>query len=103
MVTGVLIVCHFSSMLLSRAPNSILKVEHIMDAHVAQASKKLSIEDFSHLLDTLAEGIGGSGLRVDHRERLIRLGKVMPHDAPQGRFDPISKSFHVTDKRSQAR
>lgn len=88
---------HFPSMPLSRASNSILKVEHIMGAHVAQASKKLSVEDFAHLLDILTEGIGGSGLRVGQRERLIRLGKVMLHDAPQGRFDPISKSFRFTD------
>ncbi|KAH0838582.1 hypothetical protein J3R83DRAFT_6903 [Lanmaoa asiatica] len=65
------------------------RVEHTMDAHVTQASKKLSVEDFSHLLDVLADGIGGSGLRVGQRERLIRLGKVMLHDAPQGTLKVI--------------
>lgn len=88
--TGVLMVRHFYFMFLCPS-NSISKVEHVMDAHVAQALKKMSVEDFSHLLDVLAEGIGGSGLRVGQRERLIRLGKVMLHDAPQGRFDPKVK------------
>lgn len=72
-----------------------------MDTHVTQASKKLSVEDFSRLLDVLVEGVGGSGLQAGHRERLIRLGKVILHDAPQGRIEPIS--FHLVDKRSQAR
>ena len=80
-------------MLLSRVANSISKAEHIMDAHVTQASKKMSVEDFSHLVDFLGAGIGGSGLRVGHRERLIHLGQVMLHDAPQGRLLPINKVF----------
>lgn len=66
-----------------------------MDVHITQSSKKLSVQDFSHLLDLLAEGIGGSGLRVGQRERLIRLGKVVLRDAPQGIFDPINKVFKL--------
>jgi hypothetical protein len=88
--TEVLIVRH-SSIFLSRVSNSVSKVEHIMDVHVTQASKKMAVPDFSHLLDILEEGIGGSGLRASHRERLIHLGQVMLHDAPQGRPSPINK------------
>ena len=73
--------------------NYIPEVEHIMDTNITQASKKLSAEDFSHLLDVLAEGIGGNGLQVSYRERLIHLGKVILHDAPRGRLDPMSKGF----------
>ena len=101
--TGVLIVRHLSSIFLFRVSNSISTVEHIMDAHVTQASKKMSVEDFSHLLGVLEEGIGGSGLRMGHRERLIHLGQVMLHDTPQGKLASINKSFHLADKRSQAR
>ncbi|KAF8446258.1 Urb2/Npa2 family-domain-containing protein [Boletus edulis BED1] len=61
-------------------------IEHIMDVHVTQASKKMSVEDFSYLVDVVEEGIGGGGLRVGHRERLIHLGQVMLHGAPQGTF-----------------
>jgi len=55
-----------------------------MDACVAQASRKLSVQDFAHLLDILAEAMEGWGIEVGKRERLIRLGRVMLHDAPQG-------------------
>lgn len=89
--TEVLIVRRLSSILLSRVSNSTSEVGPIMDAHVTQASKKMSVEDFSHLLDVLEEGIGGSGLRGGHRERLIHLGQVLLHDAPQGRLDPTNR------------
>ncbi|KIJ68740.1 hypothetical protein HYDPIDRAFT_24992 [Hydnomerulius pinastri MD-312] len=58
--------------------------ERTLDVHIAQASKKLSVEDFSHLLSVLAEGIGGSGLQSNQQERLINLSAVLLHDAPQG-------------------
>jgi len=64
-----------------------------MDAHVTQASKKMPVEDFSYMLGVLEEGIGGNGLRMGHRERLLHLGQVLLHDAPQGRLDPTSKVF----------
>lgn len=97
---GVPIVRHFSSLLPSHALNFISEVEHTMDTHVTQASKRLSVEDFSRLLNVLAEGTGGSGLHVGQRERLVHLGKVILHDAPQGRLN--ASSFHPVDKRSQA-
>lgn len=90
-VSGAPAVRHVFSILIFRASNSISKVEQIMDVHVMHGLKKMSVEDFSHLLSTLEEGIGGSGLRADRRERLIHLGQVMLHDAPQGRFAPRSK------------
>ncbi|KAF9229655.1 hypothetical protein BS17DRAFT_763186 [Gyrodon lividus] len=57
------------------------EMQHVLDAHAAQASKQLSIEDFSHLLDTLAEGIE---LQTCQREPLIHLSMVLLHDAPRG-------------------
>lgn len=74
----------------SRALTRIPEVE-FTDTYITQASKKLSVEDFSHLLDIVAEGIGGSGLAVGYRGRLIHVGKVILHDPPQGRFDPRVK------------
>ncbi|KIK97656.1 hypothetical protein PAXRUDRAFT_135830 [Paxillus rubicundulus Ve08.2h10] len=56
--------------------------------HVA-ATSKLSVDDFSHLLDTVAEGIGGSGLQACQRERLIHLSMVLLHDAPRGTLKVI--------------
>ncbi|KAF9243805.1 Urb2/Npa2 family-domain-containing protein [Melanogaster broomeanus] len=67
------------------------EVERILDSRVSQASKKLSVEDFSHLLDTLAEGIGGSDLQACQRERLIHLSMVLLHDAPQGTLKFVQK------------
>lgn len=69
-----------------------------MDIHFARALKQMSVEDFSHLLEVLDEGIRGSGLRVGHRECLIHLGQVMLHDAPQGRLLSYI-NFHLADQR----
>ncbi|KAF8845403.1 hypothetical protein BDN67DRAFT_961740 [Paxillus ammoniavirescens] len=64
------------------------EMERALGTHVAQASK-LSIDDFSHLLDIVAEGIGGSGLQACQRERLIHLSMALLHDAPRGTLKVI--------------
>ncbi|KIJ21465.1 hypothetical protein PAXINDRAFT_177946 [Paxillus involutus ATCC 200175] len=64
------------------------EMERALGTHVAQASK-LSVDDFSHLLDIVAEGIGGSGLQACQRERLIHLSMTLLHDAPRGTLKVI--------------
>ncbi|KAH7883895.1 Urb2/Npa2 family-domain-containing protein [Phlebopus sp. FC_14] len=58
--------------------------QRALEAQISKGSKRLSVDDFSHLFEVLFETIGEPNLQVCRRERLIRLSMVLLHDAPQG-------------------
>lgn len=58
----------------------------VLDAQVGTATRRLTVEEFSHLLDIVVEGIEYPGLEIGQSQRLIHLSTILLHDAPQGQY-----------------
>lgn len=65
-----------------------------LDDGFAAACKKLSIQDFSDVLDLIIDGLAKQGLEKTSLCDLIHLSGILVHDAPEG--EPKFASILIT-------
>ncbi|KAG2116977.1 Urb2/Npa2 family-domain-containing protein [Suillus clintonianus] len=64
-----------------------------LDEVVSSGCKHLSVDDFSHILDTVYEALQSTQFPLAQRVRLVHAATVLLHDAPQGTLKVVQGSF----------